>query len=1196
MFRRMILSMTIGSVAAAAHAGVGEELSRLTASDGAASDRLGQAVAISGTNAVVGAPLDDDLGADSGSAYFFDVLTGLESAKLTASDGAAGDQFGFSVGISGTTAIVGAPFEDESAADAGAVYVFDRISGLELMKLLAGDGDSGDAFGHAVAIDGTTAIIGAPQDNELGADAGAVYVFSTLTGQQLFKLTPGDGAAGDRFGGSVAISGTLAVIGSALDDDNGGSSGSAYVFDIRTGQELHKLLPDDGAGNDQFGCAVAISGTGVVVGAYHKSDNGTWNGAAYSFDARSGQQLQRFDPGFSIGALDQFGVSVAASGTTALIGANKEAGAISGSGAVFYFDMLTGEMITKAYAAVGVLNDNFGIAVALDGSTALIGADFADDQGDASGAAYFFDVGNRAACPGAQIAEYPATPGAQDPGAGNAVAIDATTAIVGSWYGDIYSFQTGAAYLYDVATGEQRFKLRPDDQAIFGFFGISVGVDGPVAIVGARGITTDVGAAYLFDTATGLQLHRLTPNDGGLNDRFGNSVAIAGSIAVVGSPRNDAVFGSSGAVYVFDVTTGQQLMKIVPNDPAPGDHFGSSVALHGTTLIVGSPDDDDNGSSSGSAYLFDVSAGQQLHKLLPDDGFTDDKFGWSVSVFGDFAIVGAYDANVFGNDSGAAYIFQVSNGQQFRKIAPPDGEAGDYFGESVSMFGDACVIGASADDDQGLYSGSAYLYRLPPGEEIIKLQPAGIGAGDRFGSSVGFWQDTMVVGLVGTGGGENIGASYLFDAVTEQQITRLYSTDGVIDEGFGASVSMIGNLALIGAPGNDDLGPDSGNATLLDTRTGGFLRLFDANDGAPGDRFGEAVAISGGGVIAGAAAHSDNGADSGAAYLFDLWSGDQIAKLLPGDNAAGDRFGVSVGLDDSFAIVGASGDDDNGADSGSAYLFNAVTGAQTAKLLAADGAAGDSFGASADLHGTIAIIGAPGDDDQGAESGSAYVFDAVSGAPLHKLLASAGGPGDLFGSSIALHGTLAIVGAPGDGVNGPGSGSASVFDAVTGAELHRLIPGDGSVGDGFGSSVAIHGTIVVVGAGAVGSPGDQSGSAYYFDAITGQELGKLNAIGGGAFANFGSAVAITGTNLFVGAAAFDEVGLDAGASYLFDAAGGLVGCVGDLNGDGVIDTADLGSLIGVFGGSSPAGDLNCDGVVDTADLGIMLGLFGSACN
>jgi FG-GAP repeat len=206
-----IISLTVLALSTAVQAQlVLNEDFKIVASDAAELDRFGASVAISGTTAIVGARCNDDAGSNSGSAYLFDTITGLQIAKLTASDAAADDKFGWSVAISGTTAIVGAYLDDDAGPNSasGSAYLFDTTTGLQIAKIGASDAATSDRFGNFVAISGTTAIVGAYGDD---SSTGSAYLFDTTTGLQIAKITASDAARFDEFGISVAISGTTAI-------------------------------------------------------------------------------------------------------------------------------------------------------------------------------------------------------------------------------------------------------------------------------------------------------------------------------------------------------------------------------------------------------------------------------------------------------------------------------------------------------------------------------------------------------------------------------------------------------------------------------------------------------------------------------------------------------------------------------------------------------------------------------------------------------------------------------------------------------------------------------------------------------------------------------------------------------------------------------------------------------------------------
>jgi len=318
----------------------------LTASDAATDDSFGNFVAISGETLVVTAGGDDDAGTDSGSAYVF-VRSGTswsQQAKLTASDAAAGDQFGFFAGISGESVVVGAAFDDTAAGtNAGSIYVFVRsgTSWSQQQKLTASDAAAGDAFGWAGTIGGETVVVGAPGDNT-GAGSAYVFVRSGTSWSQQAKLTASDAAALDNFGrDAIGISDDTVVVGSPFDDTGAGTNtGSAYVF-VRSGTswtQQAKLTASDAAANDLFGLSVGISGDTVVASALNDDDGGTNSGSAYVF-TRSGtswSQQQKLTAS-DAAAGDSFGFSISISGSTVVVGAvnDDDGGTSSGSAYVF---------------------------------------------------------------------------------------------------------------------------------------------------------------------------------------------------------------------------------------------------------------------------------------------------------------------------------------------------------------------------------------------------------------------------------------------------------------------------------------------------------------------------------------------------------------------------------------------------------------------------------------------------------------------------------------------------------------------------------------------------------------------------------------------------------------------------------------------------------------------------------------------
>ena len=375
--------LTASLLVTPARAGVFDLETKLTASDAARNDFFGESVAISGNTALVGSRLDDDGGSNSGSAYLFDITTGNQIAKLTASDAAAGDWFGRSVAISGDTALIGAHWDDDGGDNSGSAYLFDATTGNQIAKLTASDATAYDEFGGSVAISGNTALVGAHRDDDGGGSSGSAYLFDVTTGNQIAKLTASDAAADDWFGFSVAISGNTALVGAYRDDDGGFSSGSAYLFDVTTGNQIAKLTASDAAANDYFGFSVAISGNAALVGAYGDDDGGS----AYLFDVSTGNQIAKL----TVTEYGQFGESVAISGNTALVGASYDDDGGSLSGSAYLFDVSTGDQIAKLTASDAAAFHLFGYSVAISGNTALVGTGWhEDDDPSNSESAYLF--------------------------------------------------------------------------------------------------------------------------------------------------------------------------------------------------------------------------------------------------------------------------------------------------------------------------------------------------------------------------------------------------------------------------------------------------------------------------------------------------------------------------------------------------------------------------------------------------------------------------------------------------------------------------------------------------------------------------------------------------------------------------------------------------------------------------------------
>ncbi|MDB4453702.1 thrombospondin type 3 repeat-containing protein [Pseudomonadales bacterium] len=358
---------------------------KLTASDGAPGDYFGYSVAIDGDTAVIGAKTDHY---GSGSAYVYVRSNGVwsEQGKLTASDGAYGDDFGSSVSIDGDTVVISAHSDDDNGTNSGLAYVYVRSNGVwsEQQKLTASDGAADDHFGISVSIDGDTAVIGAYGDDDNGTNSGSAYVYVRSNGvwSEQQKLTASDGAEIDLFGGSVSIDGDTAVIGARLDDDNGNDSGSAYVYVRSNGvwSEQQKITASDGSENDRFGYSVSIDGDTAVIGA---QGDGSYSGSAYVYVRSNGVWTEQQKLTASDNAeADYFGASVSISGDTAVIGAYADDDNGNGSGSAYVFPLTPPYQDTPAVisgdtsATINQGGNAFGVLSATDSNGLTDGSYF----------------------------------------------------------------------------------------------------------------------------------------------------------------------------------------------------------------------------------------------------------------------------------------------------------------------------------------------------------------------------------------------------------------------------------------------------------------------------------------------------------------------------------------------------------------------------------------------------------------------------------------------------------------------------------------------------------------------------------------------------------------------------------------------------------------------------------------------------
>ncbi len=673
---------------------------------------------------------------------------------------------------------------------------------------------------------------------------------------------------------------------------------------------------------------------------------------------------------------------------------------------------------------------------------------------------------------------------------GDDVAMDGTTIVVGSsiWHtpgGD----WVGAAYLFDQATGSQQGILTASNGLNGDYFGEAVDVHGSRVLVGAASRSVPVndgGAAYLFDTSTQAEVAVLQPADLANGDDFGQAVALNDMYALVSSDGDATPGIASGAVYVFDPATGSQLMKIVPPDPIDNQLFGDALDLEGNIAVIGAPWDNEVHYDAGAVYVYDLSTGALVHKLLPSlVSSTARSFGSSVAISGNLIAVGHYGDDWNGSGTGSAYVFDLPTGRLLHKTANPLGQVGDLFGTSIGLDGYTAIVGAKSDSTYA--AGAGVLYRADAFSGALDQSyiSSDLAPYDQLGRTVDLIDGTAVAGvLFDDTQGSNTGAAYSFDSSPDYGGDKWATNMGSSDLGlYGYSVCSIGDVDsdgwadyAVGVPQESS----TGLVRVVSGASGLVIRTHSGVNG--GDRFGEAVAgggdINNDGVpdyIVGASDADVGYSNSGTISAYSGADGSLIAQVhgqvKNGHLGEGLCLVGDVNKDGYFDFGGGERlGDSGGVAVGLARVYSGQDGSILYQFEGDDkwDGLGERMGAIGDVNGDSypdLAVASPGDDDNGPVAGSVRAFSGKDGSVLYTVHGTA---------TIDRFGLGGVVGLGGD-LNGDG-----IEDFVVGAPgNHGSFGGYARVvsgADGATILVATHGTAPLSYFGAsVGAVGDQNG-------------------------------------------------------------------------------------------------------------------------
>lgn len=766
---------------------------------------------------------------------------------------------------------------------------------------------SNGMLGESVAIDGNLILTGETNGLTSHDGIGLVKVFNSSAGALLHVLE-NPTLGGDDFGAAVAISGNLAVVGAPLDSHGSDRDGSAYVYDLAsfTPTEpiavLHNPTPD---GSDFFGFSVAISGSLVVVGEYNDDGGAVNTGSVYVYDMTMADPTV---PAFVLNnptpaASDGFGWSVGISGTKLVVGARRDDADATDAGCAYVYE-LAGTLPTQPTLTLlnpsPAVNDYFGMSVAISGPRVVVGVSEDDTGASNSGLAYVYDVTRPV--PTVPMATLPNPSPVSNDRFGRSVAISGPLVLVGSYLDDTGATNAGSAYVFNMTAGSPGLPVHsisnpepaPDD-----WFGYAIGISGSHIVAGAINddkTAANAGSAYVYDllsTSPAFPVAVLNKPGPDGEEAFGHALAVSGTKLVVGANGSSEAAQKKGIAYVYDSASSQPLLPILTlMNPAAeiNDGFGSAVAISGTRIVIGVPGESSSEFNSGRVCVYDLPGLTPALPVFTLDNPTpaeDDAFGSTVAISGPWVIVGVDYDDTFGNNAGIVYVYNLTSPMPTTPVftlAPPSPSTSlGFFGRKVAVSGSLLLVGDVTNRIGQYEAGSAYVYNLDSlnsSAPILTLHNPSPGANDLFGGALAISGTRLVIGASSDSFGATVsGSVYVYDISSTTPTVPIATIHNPLPENnseFGLSVAISGTQVVVGVPEKDD----------GDELRSGIVYAYDVAGPTPAvpmatltnptpnyeDQFGFAVAIEGGKIYVGAPCDDTVVSNKGYAYIYSILS------------------------------------------------------------------------------------------------------------------------------------------------------------------------------------------------------------------------------------------------------------------------------------------------------------------------------------
>jgi hypothetical protein len=966
----------------------GSTLNRAT---GNTASYFGGSVSLSSDGLIlaVGAPYANS---DTGYVEIYEFVSGAWTQKGSTLNGTANSYFGYSVSLSSDGLILAVGAQNANSGT-GYVNIYEFVSGEWTQKGSTLNGTAGSYFGYSVSLssDGLILAVGAPYAN---SNTGYVEIYEFVSGAWTQKGSRLNGTEGIYFGWSVSLSsdGLILAVGTPYANS---STGYVKIYEFVSGAWTQKGSTLDGNAFSDFGTSVSLSSDGLIlaVGAPSANSNTGYVNiyeSVYSWTPK-GSTLNG-----NAGSYFGNSVSLSSDGLILAVGAPD---ANNATGYVEIYEFVSGAWTQKGSTLNGTANSYFGYSVSLssDGLILAVGAPYATSN---TGYVEIYEFVS-----GAWTQKGSTLDGTAGSRFGWSVSLssDGLILAVGA---PIANSNTGYVEIYEFVSGawtQKGSRLNGNAGSYFGY-SVSLSSDGLILAVGAQNANNGTGYVEIYEFVSGAWTQKGSRLNGNAGSYFGNSVSLSsdGLILAVGAPYANS---NTGSVEIYEFVSGAWTQKGSRLNGTEGSYFGWSVSLSsdGLILAVGAPYAN---SSTGYVKIYEFVSGAWTQKGSTLDGTAGIYFGYSVSLSSDglILVVGAPDANNTGNVN----IYEFFDGDWSLKGSTLNGNAGSYFGNSVSLSSDGLILAVGAPNANS-NTGYVEIYEFVSGAWTQKGSTLNGTEGSYFGWSVSLSSDGLILAVGAPNANSNTGYVEIYEFVSGAWTQKGSTLNGNANSYFGYSVSLSSD-GLILAVGTPYANSSTGYVKIYEFVSGAWTQKGSTLDGTAGSYFGYSVSLSSDGLILVVGAPVAN-SNTGYVEIYEFVSGAWTQKGSRLNGTAGSRFGDNVSLS-SDGLILAVGAPYSNTFTGYVKIYEFVSGAWTQKGSTLNGNADSQFGTSVSLSsdGLILAVGAPSANN----TGNVEIYEFVSEAWTIKGSTLDGTAGSYFGYSVSLSsdGLILVVGAP----------------------------------------------------------------------------------------------------------------------------------------------------------------------------------------